>query len=141
MVVAGERYGMGSSRDWAAKGVSLLGARAVLALSFERIHRSNLIGMGVLPLRLPAEFGPERLNLEPGDIVTISASPEEIYPRCPVPVTIRRKDGSSFSFDASAAIETYVEIRTLKAGGILPFILNEVLNSTGKVKRADGDRQ
>ncbi|MEY9536344.1 aconitate hydratase AcnA [Sinorhizobium fredii] len=141
VVVAGERYGMGSSRDWAAKGVSLLGARAVLAASFERIHRSNLIGMGVLPLRLPAEFGPQRLNLEPGDIIAISASPEEIFPRCPVPVTIRRKDGSSFSFDASAAIETYVEIRTLRAGGILPFILDEVLNSTGKAKRADGDFQ
>lgn len=141
VVVAGERYGMGSSRDWAAKGLSLLGARAVLAASFERIHRSNLIGMGILPLRLPAEFGPDRLNLQPGDVVAVSASPEAIFPRSPVPVTIRRKDGSSFSFEASAAIETHVEIRTLKAGGILPLILNEVLNSTGKAKCADGDRQ
>ncbi|AFL51231.1 aconitate hydratase [Sinorhizobium fredii] len=134
VVFAGERYGMGSSRDWAAKGVSLLGARAVLALSFERIHRSNLIGMGILPLRLPAEFGPDRLNLEPGDVVVISADPKTIAPRCAIPVTIRRKDGSSVSFEASAAMETNVEIRTLKAGGILPFILDKVLNSSRKAE-------
>jgi aconitate hydratase len=134
VVFAGERYGMGSSRDWAAKGVSLLGARAVLALSFERIHRSNLIGMGILPLRLPAEFGPDRLNLEPGDVVVISADPKTIAPRCAIPVTIRRKDGSSVSFEASAAMETNVEIRTLKAGGILPFILDKVLNSCRKAE-------
>ncbi len=140
VIVAGERYGMGSSRDWAAKGVSLLGARAVLALGFERIHRSNLIGMGILPIRLPAEFGPERLQLQPGDVVAVSANPEAIFPRCPVPVTIRRKDGSSLSFEASAAIETHVEIRTLKAGGLLPFILNEVLNAPRKGKPRDTGR-
>ncbi|RCS22089.1 aconitate hydratase AcnA [Phyllobacterium salinisoli] len=128
VIVAGERYGMGSSRDWAAKGVSLLGVRAVLASSFERIHRSNLIGMGILPLRLPAEFGPDRLNLKPGDIVSIAADPATISPRCAVPVTIRRENGDSFRFEVSAAIETNVEIRTLKAGGILPLILKRVLN-------------
>ncbi|TCN33760.1 aconitate hydratase AcnA [Sinorhizobium americanum] len=137
VVVAGERYGMGSSRDWAAKGVSLLGVRAVLALSFERIHRSNLIGMGILPLRLPAKFGPDRLKLQPGDVVEVSADPAAISPRCPVPVTILRKDGSSFSFEAGAAVETNVEIRTLKAGGLLPFILDEVLRSGGKPRSAE----
>jgi aconitate hydratase len=130
IIVAGERYGMGSSRDWAAKGVSLLGARAVLALSFERIHRSNLIGMGILPLRLPAEFGPDQLRLEAGDIVGIKADPETVAPRCSIPVTIRRANGDSVSFEATAAIETHLEIRTLQAGGILPLILNEKLNSS-----------
>jgi len=75
-VVAGERYGMGSSRDWAAKGVALLGVRAVLASSFERIHRSNLIGMGILPLRLPPERHPNDLHLRPGDRILIEADPE-----------------------------------------------------------------
>ena len=75
VVVAGERYGMGSSRDWAAKGVALLGVRAVLASSFERIHRSNLIGMGILPLRLPPERHPNDLHLRPGDRIVIDADP------------------------------------------------------------------
>jgi aconitate hydratase len=76
VIVAGERYGMGSSRDWAAKGVALLGVRAVLALGFERIHRSNLIGMGILPLRIPAEMSPAHLKLGPGDMIEIEALPK-----------------------------------------------------------------
>ena len=83
VVVAGERYGMGSSRDWAAKGVALLGARAVLASSFERIHRSNLIGMGILPLRLSPEQHPHNLLLAPGDQIVIDAEPDRISPAAP----------------------------------------------------------
>jgi aconitate hydratase len=71
-----ERYGMGSSRDWAAKGVAVLGIRAVLALSFERIHRSNLIGMGILPLRLPKDRRLQDLGLRPGDDLEIDAGPD-----------------------------------------------------------------
>ena len=131
VVVAGERYGMGSSRDWAAKGVALLGVRAVLASSFERIHRSNLIGMGILPLRLPPERHPNDLHLRPGDQILIDADPAKIGPRGPVPVTIRRGSGASETFMAIAAIETGLEVEILRGGGIIPLILHRVVNAEG----------
>jgi aconitate hydratase len=129
VVVAGERYGMGSSRDWAAKGVALLGARAVLASSFERIHRSNLIGMGILPLRLPADRHPTSLHLKLGDQILIDADPARISPRCTVPVTIRRASGASETFAATAAIETGLEVEILRGGGIIPLILRRVTSA------------
>ncbi|MET0531688.1 MAG: aconitate hydratase AcnA [Microvirga sp.] len=129
VVVAGERYGMGSSRDWAAKGVSLLGARAVLASSFERIHRSNLIGMGILPLRLPADRHPNDLHLHPGDQIVIDADPSRIVPRCTVSVTIQRASGERETFLATAAIETGLEVEILRGGGIIPLILQRVINA------------
>ena len=91
VIVAGERYGAGSSRDWAAKGVALLGVRAVLAQSFERIHRSNLVGMGILPVQLPEEGAPLALGLRPGDRVHVDAT--AVRPRDPVPVRIERSNG------------------------------------------------
>ncbi|MGF0524076.1 aconitate hydratase AcnA [Agrobacterium pusense] len=124
VVVAGERYGMGSSRDWAAKGVALLGVRAVLATSFERIHRWNLIGMGVLPLRLPEGLRPVDLDLHADDVLAVRADPLALSPRCEVEIEIRRKDGTSRNFLATAAIETGAEINILRAGGVLPLILN-----------------
>jgi aconitate hydratase len=129
VVVAGERYGMGSSRDWAAKGVALLGARAVLASSFERIHRSNLIGMGILPLRLPAERHPNSLHLRLGDQILIDADPAKMTPRGTVPVTIRRASGASETFTAIAAIETGLEVEILRGGGIIRLILRRVTNA------------
>jgi len=120
IVVAGERYGTGSSRDWAAKGLWLLGVRAVLALSFERIHRSNLIGMGILPLHLPAPC-----SLATGDTLEIDA--QRITPGAPVSVTLRRNDGSVTQFVAHAAVETALEAELLQAGGILPYILQRKL--------------
>ncbi|MGY8635768.1 aconitate hydratase AcnA [Bradyrhizobium sp. 14AA] len=126
-VIAGERYGMGSSRDWAAKGVALLGVRAVLALSFERIHRSNLIGMGVLPLRLPSDRRPQDLALRPTDEIEIDASVEAIRPRAGVVVRIRRDNTEIDRFEAMAAIETSLECEILRAGGLLPLILRRAL--------------
>lgn len=123
VVVAGERYGMGSSRDWAAKGVALLGACAVLAVSFERIHRANLIGMGVLPLRLPEGVTPETLGLSVHDLIEIDADAAQIAPRSPVAVRIRRADGRIGEITATAAIETSLEVMTLRQGGLLPLIL------------------
>ncbi|MFK0386863.1 aconitate hydratase AcnA [Agrobacterium sp. NPDC090273] len=123
VVIAGERYGMGSSRDWAAKGVALLGVRAVLATSFERIHRWNLIGMGVLPLRLPETVKQKDLSLQAEDVVIVRADPASISPRCPIKITIKRHDGSAVTFEATAAIETGAEINILRAGGVLPLIL------------------
>jgi aconitate hydratase len=123
VVVAGERYGAGSSRDWAAKGLWLLGVRAVLALSFERIHRSNLIGMGILPIILPAECSPPRLGLSVGDLFQIDASPSRLSPLSALSVSLRRRSGEISSFMATAAVETALEVSLLKDGGILPHIL------------------
>lgn len=122
VLVAGERYGTGSSRDWAAKGQRLLGIRAVLAKSFERIHRSNLIGMGVLPLRLPANWP----GLQTGERVEIDAA--DIQPRATVAVRIWHADGSRSACDATAAVETQLECELLRAGGVIPSILQRALS-------------
>jgi aconitate hydratase len=127
VLVAGERYGTGSSRDWAAKGQRLLGIRAVLAVSFERIHRSNLVGMGILPLRLPPGAGPRTLNLQPGDRIEIDAEPAAISPRCRVPVRILRIDGSIERLDATAAVETQLEVELVRNGGVIPTILKKTI--------------
>ena len=127
VVVAGERYGTGSSRDWAAKGLWLLGVRAVLALSFERIHRSNLIGMGILPLLLPSQHSPAALALTIADTVEIEAPPLRITPGVGVPISIRRANGTETTFIAHAAIETALEVALLRSGGILPHILDRTL--------------
>ncbi len=127
VLVAGERYGTGSSRDWAAKGQRLLGIRAVLASSFERIHRSNLIGMGILPLRLPAGVGPRQLALQRGDRIEIDAEPDAIAPRRAVPVRVLRVDGSVDRLDAIAAVETQLEVELLRHGGVIPLILHRTL--------------
>jgi len=121
VIVAGERYGMGSSRDWAAKGASLLGARAVLAASFERIHRSNLVNMGILPLRLPADRHPTMLGLQAEDRLEIDAS--AVTPRATIAVTLHRADGRVEHFEARAEVETALELSVLEAGGIIPLIL------------------
>jgi aconitate hydratase len=101
----------------------------VLASSFERIHRSNLIGMGVLPLRLPADRHPNSLHLLPGDQIVINADPGQISPRCTVPVTIHRVSGETETFIATAAIETGLEVEILCGGGIIPLILRRVTNA------------
>jgi aconitate hydratase len=133
VIVAGERYGTGSSRDWAAKGAALLGARAVLASSFERIHRSNLVNMGVLPLRLPEDRHPDRLCLGPDDRIEIAASCRDIIPSAAIPVTVHRANGETDAFLAHAEIETTLEIETLKAGGMIALLLRKMLPAGGPV--------
>jgi len=128
VVVAGERYGTGSSRDWAAKSLWLLGVRAVLAVSFERIHRSNLIGMGIIPLQLPSQITPATLALTARDTLEITADPAVLSRGAGVPVLLHRagEDGATTvdqSFTATAAIETALEVELLVEGGILPYIL------------------
>jgi aconitate hydratase len=127
VLVAGARFGTGSSRDWAAKGQRLLGIRAVLAVSFERIHRSNLIGMGILPLRLPEGVDPQSLDLQPGDTIAIDAMPENLAPRSTVEVTITQVNGSSQIVHAIAAIETQLELELLRQGGVIPAILKKTI--------------
>ena len=127
VLIAGERYGTGSSRDWAAKGQRLLGIRAVLAGSFERIHRSNLIGMGILPLRLPRGVSPHTLNIQPGDKVEIDAPAHALAPRCTVAVRIVRANGTVLSLEATAAVETQLETELLHDGGVIPSILRKTI--------------
>ena len=127
VVIAGRDYGTGSSRDWAAKGTRLLGIRAVIARSFERIHRSNLIGMGILPLRLPAELGPQALQIQPDDRIEIVAPAGNIVPRAEVPVCILRANGDIQAFTATAAVETRLEVELLGDGGVIPTILRKTL--------------
>ncbi|MDP9695577.1 UNVERIFIED_ORG: aconitate hydratase [Arthrobacter globiformis] len=129
IMVAGERYGMGSSRDWAAKAQRLLGVRAVIAASFERIHRSNLIGMGILPLVMPADMREKLLSLAPGDRIALDAPEELIHPRAGIAAKIVRIDGAEEPFMANAAVETGLECQLLAVGGVIPLILRRTLTA------------
>jgi len=125
VVLAGAEYGTGSSRDWAAKGTMLLGVRAVLATSFERIHRSNLVGMGVLPLVLPEPW--QQLGLTGEETFDIPF--DALAPRSTVVVKARRPDGTTKEITCLVRIDTPVELDQFKAGGILPFVLRKLLAS------------
>lgn len=135
VIVAGERYGMGSSRDWAAKAVALLGVRAVLAVSMERIHRSNLIGMGILPLLLPLGVDPAHLRISAGDRFELDWDFGRLSPRCAVSVAILREQGEPEMLQLTAAIETSLEIELLKAGGIIPHVLSRLVGAPETPKR------
>jgi aconitate hydratase A / 2-methylisocitrate dehydratase len=131
VVLAGKEYGSGSSRDWAAKGTSLLGVRAVVAESFERIHRSNLIGMGVLPLQFPQGENAESLGLtgtETYDIAGVTALNDGETPRT-VKVTATAEDGSKKDFDAVVRIDTPGEADYYRNGGIMQYVLRKMVNS------------
>lgn len=125
VVVAGKEYGTGSSRDWAAKGTNLLGVRAVIVESFERIHRSNLVGMGVLPLQFKDGDTRTSLGLTGDDIFTITGV-GNIKPRQDVEVKVTRKDGSSFTFTALCRIDTANEVEYFMNGGILHYVLRKL---------------
>jgi aconitate hydratase len=127
VVIAGKEYGSGSSRDWAAKGTLLLGVRAVLAESYERIHRSNLVGMGVLPLQFKAGQNAESLGLTGEETLTIGGLGGALAPRQEVTVAVRKADGSTSSFAAVARLDTPVEINYYRNGGILPTVLRKLL--------------
>jgi aconitate hydratase len=125
LVLAGQDYGMGSSRDWAAKGPYLLGVRAVIAQSFERIHRSNLVMMGILPLTYPADADATSLGLDGTESFDIALD-DGLTPRAAVPVTARRSDGTTVAFSATAAVDTPVEVEYLRHGGILAMVLRRL---------------
>ena len=131
VVLGGKEYGSGSSRDWAAKGTALLGVKAVIAESFERIHRSNLIGMGVVPLQFPAGQSAESLGLdgtETFSITGLTALNEGTTPRT-VAVKVQRADGSVISFDAVVRIDTPGEADYFRHGGILQYVLRQLASS------------
>ncbi len=127
VVLAGKEYGSGSSRDWAAKGPMLLGVRAAIAESFERIHRSNLIGMGVLPLQFKPGQNAESLGLTGKERLTIQGISGKLTPRQDVTVEVERADGTKTSFVATARLDTPVEINYYRNGGILQTVLRKML--------------
>ena len=127
VVVAGKEYGSGSSRDWAAKGTLLLGVRAVIAESYERIHRSNLVGMGVLPLQFEGGQGAEALGITGHEKLTVRGLAGALAPRQDMTVEVERKDGSKGAFTVTARLDTQVEIDYYRNGGILQTVLRKML--------------
>ena len=126
VVFAGKDYGMGSSRDWAAKGTKLLGVKAVIVESYERIHRSNLVGMGVLPLELPAGATVASLKLDGSETFDLRGV-ATLEPRGTLALTIHRSDGSQQELTLTVRIDTAPELDYLKWGGILPFVLKQII--------------
>jgi aconitate hydratase len=127
MVFAGEEYGTGSSRDWAAKGTQLLGVKAVIAKSFERIHRSNLAGMGVLPIQFKDGQGAVDLGLKGDERFDLVGLESGIAPQQDLTLVIKRADGSSQNVAVKLRLDTPIEIEYYQAGGILPYVLNQLL--------------
>jgi aconitate hydratase len=127
VVIGGTDYGMGSSRDWAAKGTRLLGVQAVITKSFERIHRSNLIGMGVLPLNFVDESDYDKVAGLHDATFSVTGLSNEIAPRSEVTLTATSADGSTVEVPVVVRLDTPVEIDYYRAGGILPYVLEQIL--------------
>ncbi len=127
IVIAGKEYGTGSSRDWAAKGPLLLGVRAVIAESFERIHRSNLVGMGILPLKFMDGQNAESLGLDGSEVYDILGLHDGIAPRSSVTVRARKPDGRAIEFQVTALLNTEVEVNYYRNGGILHTVLRNLI--------------
>jgi aconitate hydratase len=127
VVIAGKEYGSGSSRDWAAKGPLLLGIRAAIAETYERIHRSNLVGMGVLPLQFKPGQNAESLGLTGKERLTITGISGKLTPRQDVTVEAERPDGTKTSFVVTARLDTPVDINYYRNGGILQTVLRKML--------------
>jgi len=126
VVLAGKEYGSGSSRDWAAKGTRLLGVRAVIAESYERIHRSNLLGMGVLPLEFKAGENRESLGLTGHEVFEIEGV-SALVPKKPITVHARSEDGKVRTFSVIARVDTPEEVSYYHHGGILQYVLRQML--------------
>jgi aconitate hydratase len=128
VIFAGQEYGTGSSRDWAAKGTRLMGVKAVIAQSFERIHRSNLVGMGVLPLQFKDGQSAEGLGIDGTETFDLTGlEPGPVHPRQDVTLRITRADGSSAEATLTLRIDTPIELEYYKGGGILPYVLRQLI--------------
>jgi aconitate hydratase len=127
IVLAGEEYGTGSSRDWAAKGTQLLGVRAVAAKSFERIHRANLVGMGVLPLQFEARDSIDTLHLKGDEVFDVLGLSQGLRPQQKLALRIHRADGRREEVPVLCRIDTPIEVEYYRHGGILPYVLRELL--------------
>ena len=126
VILAGKEYGTGSSRDWAAKGTSLLGVKAVIAESYERIHRSNLAGMGVIPLEYKAGQNAESLGLKGDEIFDFVNIDNAIKPRQTINVIAQSLDGKEIKFEVTLRLDTPVEIDYVRNGGILQTVLKKL---------------
>jgi aconitate hydratase len=127
VVIAGQEYGTGSSRDWAAKGTALLGVRVVVAQSFERIHRSNLVGMGVLPCQFKDGVSAKTLGLDGTESYDIVGQAGGIKPRQDVTLVIHRASGTTDEVPVTLRLDTPVEVDYCAHGGILPYVLRQLL--------------
>jgi aconitate hydratase len=127
IIIAGQEYGTGSSRDWAAKGTNLLGVKAVVAQSFERIHRSNLVGMGVLPLQFKDGTTAQTLKLDGTESYDIVGLDGNIKPQQDLTLKITRQDGNVENVPVRCRIDTPIEIDYYQHGGILPFVLRQLV--------------
>jgi aconitate hydratase len=136
MILAGKEYGSGSSRDWAAKGVLLLGVKAVIAESFERIHRSNLVGMGVLPLQFLSGQNRESVGLTGFETYRVVNIVQAIESGKPVTVYAVADDGSSKSFEVTVRIDTPQELEYFRNGGILPYVLRQLASGVANTGSA-----
>jgi aconitate hydratase len=129
IVLAGAEYGTGSSRDWAAKGTLLMGVKAVIATSFERIHRSNLIGMGVLPLQFKEGESAETLELEGTETFDLTGLESvDVKPLQNVTLKIKRADGSETETQVILRIDTPIEVEYYRHGGILQYVMRQIIN-------------
>jgi len=126
-VFAGEDYGMGSSRDWAAKGPHLLGVRAVIARSFERIHRSNLVGMGILPCEFQGDDNVRSLGIDGTETYDLLGPGNGVTPRQDVTLVIHRRDGTTRKATLTLRVDIAMEVDYLNHGGILPYVLRQLL--------------
>ncbi len=129
IVIAGQEYGTGSSRDWAAKGTFLLGVKVVVAQSFERIHRSNLVGMGVLPLQFREGINAKTLNLEGSEVFDVLGLHPNLRPQSDLTLRIHRKNGNVDDIAVSCRIDTPIEIDYFQHGGILPYVLRQLISA------------
>ncbi|HEX8253324.1 MAG TPA: aconitate hydratase, partial [Thermoanaerobaculia bacterium] len=130
IVIAGHEYGTGSSRDWAAKGTKLLGVRAVVAASFERIHRSNLVGMGVLPLQFEEGTNAQSLALDGTETFEIAGIEGTLRPRQSATLRIKRHTGTTDEVPVTVRIDTPIEVDYYDNGGILPFVLKQLMGES-----------
>jgi len=129
-VIAGQEYGTGSSRDWAAKGTRLLGVKAVVAQSFERIHRSNLVGMGVLPLQFQEGARAQSLHLDGSETFDVLGLTDDLKPQQDLSLRIARANGETQDVPVRCRIDTPIEIDYYRHGGILPFVLRQLLGES-----------
>jgi aconitate hydratase len=132
IVLAGKEYGSGSSRDWAAKGTFLLGVKAVIAESYERIHRSNLVGLGVLPLEFKPGESAASVGLSGRETFNITGVAGMVKPLQEVTVVATGEDGTAIQFNAIARLDSAIEIEYYRHGGILQYVLRQFLEKAGK---------
>jgi aconitate hydratase len=126
IVIAGNEYGTGSARDWAAKAPRLLGVRAVIAAGFERIHRSNLIGMGVLPCQFAPDMSAAAYALDGSELFDLVGLDEHVRPGAALTLIVHRTSGEVLKIPLTLRLDTQIEVDYVRRGGIMPYVLNEL---------------